>query len=62
MKKKRLSCGTHGTSLSTIINYYDKTFNYECFNKIVNIMPIIEKIEFENKQFKSREEIRIGNF
>lgn len=39
--------GTHGTALSTIINYYDKTFDYLSFTKIKDIMPFIVCMEFE---------------
>ncbi|MDU2686192.1 histidine phosphatase family protein [Paeniclostridium sordellii] len=39
--------GTHGTALSTIINYYDKTFDYLSFTKIKDIMPFIVYMEFE---------------
>ncbi|VYU37651.1 hypothetical protein [Clostridium tertium] len=47
--------GTHGTALSTIINYYDNTFNYESFNKIKNIMPFIACIKFEGTNATSIE-------
>lgn len=39
--------GTHRTALSTIINYYDKSFNHSSFDKIKNIMPWIVCVEFE---------------
>lgn len=39
--------GTHGTALSTMINYYDKTFDYLSFTKIKDIMPFIVCMEFE---------------
>lgn len=39
--------GTHGTALSTIINYYDKTFDYLSFTKIKDVMPFIVYMEFE---------------
>ncbi len=38
--------GTHGTALSTIINYYDNTFNYESFKGIKDVMPLIVIIKF----------------
>jgi len=58
-KGKTIIIGTHGTALSTIINYYDKTFNYENFMGIVDIMPYIMKIEFNDKKYIKREEIKI---
>lgn len=38
--------GTHGTALSTIINYYDHTYGYEDFAKIKHIMPLVIKMTF----------------
>ena len=46
--------GTHGTALSTIINYYDNSFQYKEFMGIVNIMPYIVKMEFENNEYSKR--------
>ena len=43
---KNIAIGSHGTALSTIINYYDKTFGYSDFDKIRNIMPWIVKFVF----------------
>lgn len=39
--------GTHGTALSTIINYYDSNFNHLSFNEIKSVMPWIVCVEFE---------------
>ncbi len=49
--------GTHGTALSTIINYYDNTFNYKDFNMIKNVMPLIVIIKFKGLSAKSMEYI-----
>lgn len=38
--------GTHGTALSTIINYFNKDFNYDAFERIKDIMPWVVCIEF----------------
>ena len=52
---KTLIIGTHGTALSTIINFYDKTFNFDKFVEIMNIMPYIVKFEFgKNSEFINR--------
>ena len=40
--------GTHGTALSTIINYYDKRFGYSDFEKIKGLMPWVVRITFDN--------------
>ena len=44
---KNIVIGTHGTALSTIINYYDDTFDYLSFTKIKDIMPFILCMEFD---------------
>ena len=45
--------GTHGTALSTIINYYDKNFNHLAFNEIKDRMPWIVWAEFEGIELSS---------
>lgn len=47
-KGKKIVIGTHGTALSTIINYYDKSFGYSEFNKIRTLMPWIVEFNFKN--------------
>jgi len=54
---KTIIIGTHGTALSTIINYYDETFLYNNFLEMVNITPYIMKMEFNNDKYIKREEI-----
>ena len=54
---KNIVIGTHGTALSSIINYYDKSFNGESFMKIINFMPWILKMEFDGKKFLCKEDI-----
>lgn len=44
---KKIVVGSHGTALSTIINYYDKSFGYEDFASIKNLMPWIVKFTFQ---------------
>ncbi|MDW7796261.1 histidine phosphatase family protein [Streptococcus canis] len=44
--------GTHGTALSTIINYYKPEFRYEAFNAIKHVFPWVVKFEFEGEVFK----------
>ena len=46
-KNKNIVIGTHGTALSTIINYYDNTYGYNDFMEMVNIMPWVVKMEFD---------------
>ncbi len=44
---KNIVVGSHGTALSTIINYYDSSFGYEAFEKIVKLMPWIVEFTFD---------------
>lgn len=45
---KTIVIGSHGTALSTIINYYDKTFGYSAFKRIQNLMPWAVEFMFED--------------
>ena len=47
---KTIVAGTHGTALSTIINHYDKTFTYDNFAHIANLMPWIVHFAFDKTQ------------
>ena len=38
--------GTHGTALSTILNYYNPDFGLQDFLRIVNRMPCIMEMTF----------------
>lgn len=49
--------GSHGTALSTIINYYDSKFGYEAFEEIRGLMPWVVKMTFEGTQCTSIESI-----
>lgn len=48
-KDKNIVVGTHGTALSTIIHFYDRTFGYADFNEIKGLMPWIVRFTFEEK-------------
>ncbi|WP_346894589.1 histidine phosphatase family protein [Clostridium sp. UBA7503] len=58
-KDKNVVIGTHGTALSTILNYYNKTFGYEEFNRIKSIMPWIIVMKFKGEEFIGFKEIDI---
>lgn len=47
---KNIVIGTHGTALSTIIQYYDRRFGYDEFAKIRSIMPWIVEFSFDDNQ------------
>lgn len=42
--------GTHGTALSTIIQYYNPGFGYDEFTKIRSAMPWIVEFTFDKEQ------------
>lgn len=44
---KNIVIGSHGTALSTIINYYDSSFGYDDFEKIKLVMPWIVEFVFD---------------
>lgn len=46
---RAIAVGTHGTALSTVINYYDPTFSYKDFQSIVGRMPFIAHFAFDGK-------------
>lgn len=54
---KTIVIGTHGTALSTIMNYYDTTFGAEDFFRIVDWLPYIVELDIENGELVSKTEI-----
>lgn len=46
---KTVAVGSHGTALSTIVNYYDRRFGYQEFDKIRALMPWIVRFTFYGK-------------
>ena len=49
-KDKNIAIGTHGTALSTIINYFDNSFGYEQFCKIKGLMPWAVCMKFDGQR------------
>jgi 2,3-bisphosphoglycerate-dependent phosphoglycerate mutase len=47
-KNKNIVVGSHGTALSTIINYYDQSFGYADFENIRKLMPWIVRFTFQD--------------
>lgn len=58
-KNKKIIVGTHGTALSTILNYFDSTYGCDEFLRIIDFMPYIVKMTFEDMEYISCEEILI---
>jgi len=47
---KTIVVGTHGTALSSILNYYNSKFKCDEFLRIINYMPFIVKIEIKDNK------------
>lgn len=47
---KNVVVGSHGTALSTIVNYYQPDFGYEGFEQIRRVMPWIVHMVFEGTE------------
>ena len=48
--------GTHGTALSTILNFYDSNFGCEDFLRIIDWMPYIIELDFEGDKLIAKQE------
>lgn len=55
-KDENIVIATHGTTLSTIFNYYDSHFNLNSFLRIINFMPYIIRLEFHQTTLLSMTE------
>lgn len=53
---KTIVVGTHGTALSTILNYYDNSFGCDDFLRIIDWMPYIIELYFEGDVLLSKTE------
>lgn len=59
-KGEVVAIATHGTALSTILNYYNPSYDFQAFKRIVDYMPYVVKMEFnEEGNVLSFEEILI---
>jgi 2,3-bisphosphoglycerate-dependent phosphoglycerate mutase len=61
-KDKNIVIGSHGTALSTIINYLDRTYGFYDFIKMRDLMPWIVKFTFYEKECLSIEKINVLNY
>ncbi len=53
---KNIVIGTHGTALSTILNYFDSNFGCDDFLRIIDWMPYIIELDFEGNQLVGKVE------
>jgi 2,3-bisphosphoglycerate-dependent phosphoglycerate mutase len=60
-KDKTVAIGTHGTALSTIINYYDNTYGFNDFMAMVDILPWVVRMDFNDVGCAGMEKIDLFN-
>ncbi len=48
---KTVVIATHGTALSTIINFYKPEYDFHSFMRILDFMPYVMKMEFDGEEF-----------
>lgn len=53
---KEVVVGTHGTALSTILNFYDKCFGCDDFLRIIDRMPYVIELDFEGDELVGKVE------
>lgn len=51
--------GTHGTALSTIQNYFNPLFGCDDFLRMIDFMPYILRMDFEDTKLVGKEELLI---
>ena len=55
-REKTLVLGTHGTALSTILNYYDPGWDCDSFLRVIDWMPFVVALDFDGTRYLSRRE------
>lgn len=53
---KSIVIGTHGTALSTILNFYDPVFGCKDFLRIIDWMPYVIELDFVGDKLISKKE------
>lgn len=53
--KQTVVIGTHGTALSTVYNYYNRSFGLNDFLEILDLMPFITRFTFDGTALKAIE-------
>lgn len=56
---RNIVVGSHGTALSTIINFFNPEFGFDGFWSIVDKMPYIISFKFRNMEFIGMEEVQL---
>ena len=55
-RDKTIVIGTHGTALSTILNYYDSSFGCKDFLRLIDWMPFIIELDFNGEILVGKQE------
>ncbi|MDF2545113.1 MAG: Fructose-2,6-bisphosphatase [Anaerosolibacter sp.] len=58
-KGEKIVIGTHGTALSTILNYFDPSYCCNDFLRIIDFMPYIIRLDFDGINYVGKEELLI---
>lgn len=53
---KEIVVGTHGTALSSILNFYDNSFGCDDFLRIIDWMPYVIELDFEGNKLIGKHE------
>lgn len=56
---RSVAVGTHGTALSTVLNYFNQAFGHDAFWSIIDKMPYILCFTFEGMELESVEEVEL---
>lgn len=52
-----IAIATHGTALSTIINYFKPEYDFHSFMRMIDYMPYVVRMDFDGEKLLSFEEI-----
>ncbi|MBL4932256.1 histidine phosphatase family protein [Clostridium paridis] len=58
-KDANIVIGTHGTALSTILNYFEPAYCCDDFLRIIDFMPYIIRLDFDGVKYIGKEELLI---
>lgn len=58
-QNENMLVGTHGTALSTILHFFDHTYSCTEFLRMIDYMPYIIRLDFEEKTCVGKEELLI---
>lgn len=58
-KGSNIVIGTHGTALSTILNYFEPLYSCNDFLRIIDFMPYIIRLDFDGINYIGKEELLI---